>query len=160
MTKTLQAFPVGSMSEIVPKGTTSNNQEAIAEVEPWSTMNKLQLNAKKCKELIIDFKFARSEFDPIVIITKELCIIENAKILGVTTLNKLQGNNHINNTIKKAKGLYFLVLLRRAEVSPSDLIRLYSTCIRPVLEYCLPMSRNAIPEYLSNDLEGVQNRAL
>ena len=50
-----------TLAEIVPKGTTSNNQEAIAEVEPWSTMNKLQLNAKKCKELIIDFKFAKSE---------------------------------------------------------------------------------------------------
>ena len=84
------------MAEVVPKGTASTVQEAIAKVESWSTTNKLQLNAEKCKELFIDFKVARSEFDPIVINTKELCLAEHAKILGVTISNTLQWNNHVN----------------------------------------------------------------
>ena len=106
-----------------------------------SKTNRLQLNAEKCKELIIDFKVARGEFDPIVINTKELCLVEHAKVLNVTISNALQCNNHVNNTIKKAnKRLYFLVLLRRAKVSPTDIIRFYSTCIRPLLEYCSPCS--------------------
>ena len=109
----------------------------------------------------MDFKVARSEFDPIVINTKELCLVKHAKILGVIISNTLQWNNHVNNTIKKAnKRLYFLVLLRRAKVSPSDIIRFYSTCTRPLLEYCSPVFHNAIPEYLSNDLEHVQKRVL
>ena len=76
-----------TLAEVVPKGTTSNVLEAIAEVERWSTTNKLQLNTEKCKELIIDFKVARREFDPIVINTKELCLTEHAKIIGVSISN-------------------------------------------------------------------------
>ena len=126
-----------------------------------SKTNRLQLNAEKCKESIIDFKVARSEFDPIVINTKELCLVEHAKILNITISNALQCNNHVNNTIKKGnKRLFFLGLLRRAKVSPSDIIRFYSTCIRPLLEYCLPVFHDAIPEYLSSDLQHVQKRAL
>ena len=105
--------------------------------------------------LLIDFKVARSEFDPIVVNTKELGSVEHAKILCVTISNTLQWNKK-----KVNKRLYFLVLLRRAKVSPSDTIRFYSTCIRPLLEYCSSVFRNAIPEYLSNDLEHVQKRVL
>ena len=70
-----------TLAEVVLKGTTSNVQEAIAEVERCLTTNKLQLNAEKCKELIIDLKVARSEFDPNVINTKELYLVQHAKIL-------------------------------------------------------------------------------
>ena len=92
-----------ALAEVVPKGTTSTFQEAIAEGERVSMTNKLQLNAEKCKEVIIDFKVARNEFDPIVINTRELCLVEYAEIYSVI------------NTIKKVnKCLYFLVLLRRA----------------------------------------------
>ena len=38
--------------------------------------------------------------------------------------------------------------------------RCFTYCIRPLLEYCLPVFHNAIPEYLSSDLQHVQKRAL
>ena len=69
----------------------------------------------------------------------------------------VQCTNHINNANKRH---YFLVLLRRAKLSSSDIIRFYSTCIRPLLEYCSPVFHNAISEYLSNDLEHEQKWAL
>ena len=63
--------------------------------------------------------------------------------------------------IKKAnKRLYFLVLLKRAGVNPRDIINFYCTVIRPVLEYCSPIFHHALPEYLNNDIERVQKRAL
>lgn len=52
------------------------------------------------------------------------------------------------------------VLFRREGVDPSDIINFYCTVIRPVLEYCSPVFRHALPEYLSNDIERVQKRAL
>ena len=36
----------------------------------------------------------------------------------------------------------------------------YTTCIRPVLEYACPVFHNALPQYLSNNLERLQKRAL
>jgi len=69
--------------------------------------------------------------------------------------------NNCEETIKKAtKRLYFLVLLKRAGVRYNDIINFYCTVIRPVLEYCSPIFHHSLPDYLSDDLERVQKRAL
>ena len=36
----------------------------------------------------------------------------------------------------------------------------YLTCIRPLLEYCARLYHHALPDYLSDDIERVQKRAL
>ena len=150
-----------TLAEIVNKGAQSHVQNDVDEVQDWTVDNKLQLNADKCKELIIDFKTVKDSFDPIAINGKELELVNHAKILGVTISSNFLWNEHVSSTIKKAnKRLYFLVLLRRAKVPSSDIVSFYCTCIRPVLEYCSPVFHNALPEYLSNDLEQVQKRAL
>ena len=56
--------------------------------------------------------------------------------------------------------MFFPILLKRAKVPARDIISLYLTCIRPVLEYCAPLYHHALPDYLSNDIERVQKRAL
>ena len=35
----------------------------------------------------------------------------------------------------------------------------YTTCIRRILEYACPVFHNALPQYLSNDMERLQKRA-
>ena len=45
-----------TLAEMVPSGGQSRMQVAVNAVEQWWTINKLQLNADKCKELVIDFK--------------------------------------------------------------------------------------------------------
>ena len=60
---------------------------------------------------------------------------------------------HIAESIKKAnKQMYFLVLLKRAGVPPSDIQNFFCTCIRP--------HHHSLPIYLCEDLENVQKRAL
>jgi hypothetical protein len=50
---------------------------------------------------------------------------------------------------KKAnKRLYFLILLKRANVPACDIVNIYLTVIRPVLEYCAPVFHHALPVYL------------
>ena len=67
-------------------------------------------------------------------------------------------NVYKNETIEEAnKGLYFLVLLRRAGVNCKDIVNFYCTVIRPVLEYCSPIFHHCLPDYLS---ERVQKKAL
>ena len=57
--------------------------------------------------------------------------------------------------------MYFLILLKRARVPFNDIVTcsFYSTCIRPLLEYCAPVFHHALPAYLSVELERVQERA-
>ena len=80
--------------------------------------------------------------------------VTSAKTLGVSILNNLKWNNHVELTIKKAnKRLYFLVLLRRASVPMIDIIKFYTTTIRLILEYCTQVYHHALPGYLSEDIE-------
>ena len=36
----------------------------------------------------------------------------------------------------------------------------YTTCIRPVLEYACPVFHHSLPQYLANEMERLQKRAL
>lgn len=100
----------------------------------------------------IDFKMNNHNFPAIVINGKEISVSNSVKILGVTISSEC---------FKKAnKRLSFIVLLKRANVPLSDIVNFYCTMIRPVLEYCAPVFHHALPQYLSDDIEGVQKRAL
>ena len=112
------------------------------------------------KKNCISFSKNNADLPPLFINGQELEVVQNAKLLGVTITNNLSWNIHINETIKKtSKRLYFLRPLKRNGVSTSDLVRFY-TCIRSVCDYAVPVFQSSLPNYLINDLEGLQKRAL
>jgi len=83
------------------------------------------------------------------------------KLLGVVVLDNLRWNAHVESICKKAATpLYFLKQLKRAKVPPKDTLLFYTTSIRPVSEYAYPVFHNALPQYLSNEMERLQKRAL
>ena len=89
----------------------------------------------------------------------------SAKLLGVTINSNLTWNNHIEELVKKSsQKLYFLVQLKRAQITPKDLVAYYCACItcRSSLDYACPVFHHSLPNYLQTDLhvERVQKRAL
>ena len=56
--------------------------------------------------------------------------------------------------------LYFLRQLKRAKVPANDLLSFYIICIRPVVECACPVYHTSLPQYLSDQLECLQKRAL
>ena len=87
--------------------------------------------------------------------------MNSAKLLGVTISYNLTWNEHINEIIKKAsKCLYFLSQLKRVRVAKQDLVLFYTSCIQSILTYASPVFFYALPEYLKNELERIQERAL
>ena len=111
--------------------------------------------------MTIDFKRNNHVFAPVTVNGKGLSVVNSVKIIGLTLSNDLSWNNHIDECIKKAnKRLYFLVLLKRARVNCNDIINLYCSMVRPILEYCDTIFHYSLPDYLSDDLERVQKRAL
>ena len=56
--------------------------------------------------------------------------------------------------------MYFLVQLKRSKVPPKDLVLFYQTCIRSVIDYAIPVYFHALPQYLKNDIIGLEKRAL
>ncbi len=57
-------------------------------------------------------------------------------------------------------GLLFLKQLKRAKVNPKDMLLFYTTCISPVLECACSVFHHSLPQYLSNNIERLQKRAL
>ena len=97
----------------------------------WSHANRVVLNPDNCKEMRISFARDPECFDAITIDGKELEVVKNAKLLGLTISDNLTWNAHVNEIIKKAsKKLYLLVQLKRARVPPSDLDLFYKACVR------------------------------
>ena len=83
------------------------------------------------------------------------------KLLGVTITQDLKRNTHVENIVQKAaKGIYLLKQLKRADVDPKSLIRFYCSCIRSVLQYACQAFHTSLPQYLSDDIEHIQKRAL
>ena len=150
-----------SISEVIPKMSNSVIQPAVDEMVVWSDQNRFQLHPTKSKELRIDFSKQPRCFQPIQVEGRQLEVVKTAKILGLVVSNDLKWNAHIDAVLKKAsKRLYFLVQLKRARVRTNELCSFYTTCIRSVIEYSCQVYHFALPEYLSDNLERLQRRAL
>ena len=105
-------------SEQIEKGIFSNAQRITDKIVKWSRANRVVLNPDKWKEMRISFGRNPECFDAITIYGKEIEVVKNGKLLGLTITDNLTWNAHVNEIIKKSsKKLYFLVQLKRAQVS-------------------------------------------
>ena len=144
--------------EIIHRDTPSNIQDSVDRVQNWSVENKMQLNASKCKELVISFTKAEKEFLRLKINSGQIEVVNHARILGLTITKDLKWNQHITNIIKKANKR--IIQLKRAHIPEADIINFYFTCVRPVMEFSCQFFHFALPSYLSNSLERIQKRVL
>ena len=61
---------------------------------------------------------------------------------------------HVSEKEKKAsKRLYFLRQLKRAHVEKALLLWFYTSCIRSVCDYAIPVFHASLPQYLIDDLD-------
>ena len=81
-----------TISQTIPRGSQGDVQHAVTALEDWSRCQRMQLNADKCKEMVIDFKKISHNFSAL---ENELPVTDCAKILGVTISSDLKWNNHI-----------------------------------------------------------------
>ena len=87
--------------------------------------------------------------------------VSQAKVLGVTISSDLSWNAHVDEIISKArKRVYMIYQLKRAGINQNDLIRIYGSVIRPVVEYACPVWHTNLPKYLSDNIEIIQKRCL
>ena len=80
------------------------------------------------------------------------------KDLGIQVHKSLKVAEHVNFVVKKANGLLGCIRRTYTDKSLTNIIQLYQTLVRPLLETCVP----AWSPYLQKDiekLESVQRRA-
>ena len=82
------------------------------------------------------------------------------KLLGVYISDDLSWNVHIEHIVKKAnKRLYALRALKKSGLTITQLVQVYCSIVRSVLEYACPVWA-ALPKYLEDAIESVQKTAL
>lgn len=131
------------------------------EINQFAADRGMRLNPKKCKELVINFlQYKITPVNEIVLMGKTVERVTSYKLLGVYISSDLTWNVHAENVFKKAnKRIYALRLLRKSGVSQVDLVKIYCSLIRSILEYASPVWA-ALSDYLANLIESIQRKAL
>ena len=102
-----------------------------------------------------------NEVPNILIEGKGVQRVDHVKLLGVTLSNDLTLKRNVDTIVKKAgKISYMLYQLKRAGVNQADLVTIYISVVRPVVEYACPVWHTNLPIYLSDNIEMIQKRAV
>ena len=153
-----------TLFEVCERNGVSLMQESVDIASKWTEENYMKLNNEKSKEIIISFakngNFRHTIPNNIKIDGIDVEHVDHAKLIGVTISPDLSWNKHVENIVKKAgKRLYMMYQLKRAGISQSDLVTVYLSVVRPVLEYACPLWHTNLQQYLSDNIERIQKRA-
>ena len=103
--------------------------------------NASQLNKQLLSYLILSYNLA-----PIVINGEEIERVLSSKLLGVHISQDLKWHVHVNEIVKAAKKLYLVSQLKRADVPPEDILTIFTSVVRPKLEYACPVWHSSLTE--------------
>ena len=107
-------------------------------VTSWFSSNRLSVNPSKSKYMFFSLR-RQSSFDslpPLLLSTVPFARVYSFKYLGLILSCNLSWSSHINSVIKRAKRLVGLIYRQFYSLSSSQtLLSLYTTIVRPILEY-------------------------
>ena len=146
-----------TISEVIPKHSQSKMQHELDYISNWCEGNYMKLNPKKCKELRVNFQRALPDLAQLTIDGTPLETISSYKLLGLQIQNDLKWNEHVDIITKKAaKRLYIIRTLKRSGVSDNDLISIYTSLIRSILDYGCAVWHTCLPSFLVEKIERIQ----
>ena len=129
------------------------SESEIVRVNEYEKLWKIKTNATKFKMISV----SKTQPYPIGVNDNIMPFTNDINLLGLT-LSRTGFEKHVNNKINQAKH-QLLKLKRFYQLSPQLQIRLYTTLIRPIMEY--PPIPNALAsKSLTLQMQRVQNRAL
>ena len=129
----------------------------------WCDKNGMRVNPDKTKEMLLYFgkKYPTDSIPNIIINGTPIERTSCFKLLGVYFNNQLTWSDHISYIVAKAsKRIYCITQLTRCSVNPKNIITVYCSIIRSVLEYCCQVWHPGITKQQSNEIEFVQKRCL
>ena len=138
-------------------------QTSVDNLCDWCDENGMRLNVPKTKEMVIYFgKTFNLDFIPMLKIdNRNVDRVCNFKLLGVVFSSDLTWHAHISYILDKVpRRLFIIRQLVRSGISFSDIIVIYCSFIRSVMEYACPVWHCGLRKGESSDLERVQKRVL
>ena len=120
----------------------------------------MRLNAKKC--MTMDICFNKTSPSPVALQLND-CVLKQhnvIKLLGVYIQADLKWDVHVAKIISKASSrLYILRRLKHHGLPYSDLLTVYLSIVRPLMEYATPVWAGGITKKQEEDIERIQKRA-
>ena len=112
-----------------------NYRNELIHFSGWCKDNFLQLNAKKTKEMVFDFRKARAScMEPIQLNGEDIDIVEKYTYLGTVLDDKLSWTEQCNATVGKAQQrMYFLRKMNSFRVDRTILSLFYVSVVQSVI---------------------------
>ncbi|KAI8498246.1 hypothetical protein Bbelb_241900 [Branchiostoma belcheri] len=141
-------------------GVDNSMREEALQLDSWAKCNDMLLNGKKSQCLLICFSRNIPLLPPLFLGGESVPFTSVAKGLGFIFDCKLSWNDHVQSLVSKASSrLHYLRLLTKQGMSVVDLVQIYLSLIRSVLEYGHVLLVGCSREQ-SDSIERVQKRAL
>ena len=138
-----------------------NSQSTVYDITRFTEKEQMELNAKKCSEMIVDFRKNKTVIPPVCIGERPMSRVKTFKLLGLWMNDNLNWETNAEYIIKKAtKRLYFLKVLKSYGAPKNDLKIFYCCVIRSTLEYGAQVWNGNLTQAQRIDIERVQKRAL
>ena len=136
---------------VVPRNSHSMLNLIVNEIESYAILNNIRLNPSKCKELSVDFlRYNSCSWHPFAVGGAIIERVSCFKLLGVYNSEDLSWASDCDSIIKRAnRRLYALRVLKNCGLPMQDLLAVYCSLIRSILEYASIVFAN-LPQYLSN----------
>ena len=138
-------------------------QASVDNLCDWCAVNGMRINVPKTKEMVIYFgKTFNLDFIPMLKIDNgDVVRVCNFKLLGVVFSSDLTWHAHTSYILDKvSRRLFIIWQLVRCGISFCDIIVIYCSIIRSVMEYACPVWHCGLTKGESSDLERVQKRVL
>jgi len=130
----------------------------LRNVEKWGSDNLDKSSEEKTTQVVISRK-NHQDFPPIFINGHKLDISSSFTQLGLSISSNLTWKPHINSIAKHASQKLCFLSRARGYFSPSQLLTIYKSQIRPSLEYCSHVWGGA-PKSSLHFLDRVQSKAI
>ena len=151
--------------DTVLQGLILNNNELsyrnqIAMFTNWCDENYLELNVKKTKEMVIDFRKEKLGLSPLYVKGHEVEQVYEYKYLGVIVDRELKWDRHINNLQSRLnKRMYFLYKLCKFNVSNVLCSLFYRSVIESLLFFCITVWGGNCSQNCRNKISRIIRRA-
>ena len=150
-----------TLTEILSRNSVSEMQGIIEDILVSSSLNAMNINPHKTKEMLIGAAINRYPPPRLSVNGALVERVQSFKILGIYVSSDLKWSHHIDMIcLRVASRIHFLKQLKRAGATIQDLMCFYMTVIRPVMEYACPVWHTSLTMAQSNALESQQRRAL
>ena len=129
-----------TVMEFVPRLSPSCLNFTVSDIYSFASCRGMVLNGKKCKEMCISFlQYCPFPPAPLLVGSSLIEKVSCYKLLGVHLSDNLTWNEHVTHFVKKgSKRLYAIRALKKCGLTDMQLILVYCSIIRSVLEYGSP----------------------